>query len=194
MNNLRVGEHQVCRADGIQELAQIKHQLMLLVLIQTLDPPGGLQQSGGGKQIALLESVEDGILLPVRCAEAFIAFLWLNNRVDLLITSPKLQSSPGHQLCILLNEIIVVVPGPDRVIESIEPYLLEGARNLGWINGQQFAVWIGLPELVNQGNPWIFLAFPYLSGRREHGWWHLHGTLNQFAPGFERILLARYCI
>ena len=35
MNNLRVGEHQVCRADSIQELAQIKHQLMLLVLIQT---------------------------------------------------------------------------------------------------------------------------------------------------------------
>ena len=106
MNNLRVGEHQVCRADGIQELAQIKHQLMLLVFIQTLDPPGGLQQSGGGKQIALLESVEDGILLPVRGAEAFIAFLWFNNRVDLQITSPKLQSSLGHQLCILLNEIM----------------------------------------------------------------------------------------
>src|SRR5260370_19436020 len=159
MNNLRVGEHQVCWADGIQELAQVKHQLMLLVLIQTLDLPGGLQQSSSGKQITLLERVEDGILLPVRCAEAFIAFLWLNNRVDLLITPPKLQSSRGHQLCILLNEIIVVVPGPDRVFESIKPYLLEGARNLGRINVEQIAVWIFLPELVNKGNPWRFLAF-----------------------------------
>src|SRR5437667_12674171 len=89
MNNLRVGAHQVCRADGIQELAQIKHQLMLLVLIETLDPPGGLQPSGGGTQIALLERVDDGSLLPARCAEAFIAVRWLNHRLRLRRTSPK---------------------------------------------------------------------------------------------------------
>ncbi len=33
------------------------------MLIQMLDPLSALQQSGGGKQVALLERVEDGILL-----------------------------------------------------------------------------------------------------------------------------------
>ena len=194
MKHLGIGEEHVRRADGIQELAQVEDQLALLLLIQTLDLRSGLQQSRSSKEIGLFERIENGILLPVRGAEAFIAFLRGHHRLGLLTASLEREGRCGHHLRILLHKISIGGPRAVRVPDGIEPDLLQGTYHLGGIKRDQFAVRIGLPELVNKREPGIILTLLDVLDRCGHGWISLHGALNQLTPSLEGILFACSCI
>src|SRR5229473_5021813 len=194
MKHLGIGEEHVRRADGIQELAQVEDQFALLLLIQTLNLRSGLQQRRSSKQIGLFECIENGILLPVRGDEAFIAFLRCNHRLGFLTASLEREARCGHHLRILLNKITIGGPGAVRVPDGIEPDLLQGTYHLGGIKRDQFAVRIGLPELVNEREPGIILTLLDVLDRCGHGWISLQCALNQLAPSLEGILFACYCI
>src|SRR5258708_15671684 len=178
VDDLRIGEGNVGGTDGIQELAQVEDHLTLLMLIQSLHFSSGLEQGRGGQQIALFESVEDRILLPGGVAEALIPFLRRDHWLDILTTSRDLESSCGHHLRVLLDEIAIGSPGAAWVARGIEPELLEGTGDLGGIKRHQFAVGVGFPELINHGDPWVLSTFRCLLSARLYGWISLHGTLN----------------
>src|SRR5947207_436405 len=136
VKHLWIGEGIVGWTDGVQELAQVEYQLALLLFIQSLDLRSGFEQGCGGQQVALFEHIKDGILLPVGCAEAFISFFWLDDRLDILVFGPELERSRGHQLGVLLDKIAIVSPGTTRVTDGIHPDLLESTGNLSGINWQ----------------------------------------------------------
>src|SRR5260370_21379434 len=120
---------------------------------QCVDFSSGLAEGRGGQQIALFESVEDRILLPGGVAEALIPFLRRDHWLDILTTSRDLESSCGHHLRVLLDEIAIGSPGAAWVARGIEPELLEGTGDLGGLKRHQFAVWVGLPVPVNHRVP-----------------------------------------
>src|SRR5438270_1660176 len=185
VKHLRIGEGIVGWTDGVQELAQVEYQLALLLFIQSLGLRSGFEQSRGGQQVALFEHIKDGILLPVGCAETFISFSWLDNRLDILVFGPELERGRCHQLGVLLDKIAIVSPGTARVTDGVDPDLLEGTSNLNGINWQQLAVRVGLPELVDQGEPGISLRLLFelpVCGLYLLGRMFLHSTLNQLAP------------
>ena len=136
VKHLWIGEGIVGWTDGVQELAQVEYQLTLLLFIQPLGLRSGFEQGRGGQQVALFEHIKDGILLPVGCAETFIAFSWLDDRLDILVFGPELERSRCHQLRVLLDKIAIVSPGTARVTDGIDPDLLEGTGNLSGINWQ----------------------------------------------------------
>src|SRR5437588_945272 len=140
VKHLRIGEGIVGWTDGVQELAHVEYQLALLLFIQPLGLRSGFEQGRGRQQVALFEHIKDGILLPVGCAETFIAFSWLDDRLDILVFGPELERSRGHQLGVLLDKIAIISPGTIRVTDGIDPDLLEGASNLSGINWQLFAI------------------------------------------------------
>src|SRR6266516_296358 len=133
VKHLWIGEGKVGWADGVQELAQVEDQLALLLFIQLLDFRSGFEQSRGSQQVALFEHIKDGILLPVGRAEAFIAFLSGDDRLDILVCVPELERGCGHQPGVLLDKIAIIGPGTARVTDGIKPDLLEGASNLSRI-------------------------------------------------------------
>ena len=134
----------------------------------------------------MLDNVEDGILLPVWRAEAFIAFLWLDDRAGIL--APEFECGRGHHLRILLDEIAIVRPGACGIVHGIDPHLLEGAGCLGGIERQQFAIGVDLPELIDYSDPRVFSTFLRLPIGCMCCCIAFQGILKQLRPGFEGIL------
>ena len=82
--HLGVGEDEIGRCDRVSELLGIEVELRPGLFVEPFDVRDGALQPARGQKIALLDEIEDLVVLPLRIAEAFVAGQGGDDRLDLL--------------------------------------------------------------------------------------------------------------